>query len=146
MKLILQRKPSEADFMHGDLYDSRGNWLCRTLEDELREVKVAGETAIPAGEYEIKFRPKGESRLDASYDARFNFYQGQLWLQDVPNFTYVYLHCGNTDDHTDGCPLLGLTRYETSIGRSRDAYRKVYPLIADALNRGEKVVLQVKNA
>ena len=145
MNLLLQRKPSARDHMHGDLFDDKGNWLAYTLEDEYREVKVAGETAIPEGIYEIKLRPIGESRLDAPYSKRFDFYKGQLWLQDVPNFEWIYIHCGNTDDHTEGCPLIGLARYGNSIGRSRDAYRKVYPIIIEAMDRGEKVFIHVKD-
>jgi len=145
MNLLLQRKPSSADHMHGDLFDNKGNWLAYTLEDEKRKVKVPGETAIPAGTYEIKLRPMGESRLDKPYSERFDFYKGQLWLQDVPNFTWVYVHCGNNDDHTDGCPLIGLERFGSSIGRSRDAYKKVYPLILEAMDKGAEVFIHVKD-
>lgn len=132
--------------MHGDLFDGEGQWICHTLEDEKRKVKIKGETAIPAGVYEIKLRPLGESRLDEKYAERFDFYKGQLWLQDVPNFTYIYIHCGNTEKHTDGCPLIGLKRFATTIGNSRDAYRKFYPMVIAALDAGEEIFIHVVDA
>lgn len=143
---ILQRKTSSADHMHGDIFDPDNKRVCHTLEDEEREVKIPGETAIPSGKYEIRLRPLGESRLDATYQKRFDFYEGQLWLQDVPNFTYVYVHCGNTDDHTDGCPLVGLLRFASSIGKSRDAYRILYPMMLKHLKAGNRVFLDIRNA
>jgi len=136
--------------MLGDLfvYDQKGDlkYSCYTLEDEKRDIKVQGETAIPAGEYEIKLRPLGQSRMDAAYSNRYPFYRGQLWLQDVPNFTYVYIHTGNNDDHTDGCILIGKTKYEDTIGSSRDAYRELYPLMADAIASKERVSIEVIDA
>jgi len=142
----LQRKPTDINHMHGDISDPDGMWICYTLEDEIREVKIKGETAIPAGKFEIKKRQLGESRLDSRYSKRFDFYEGQLWLQDVPNFTYVYLHCGNREDQTDGCPLVGLTRWAKTVGNSRDAYRKLYPLINDLLNDGHRVFIDIMDA
>ena len=143
MELRLTRQKSRAESMRGHLsvLEEGGGvvYECETLEDEAREVKVAGETAIPAGTYTIKLRPLGESRLDEGYERRYGDvgYRGQLWLQDVPGFTYVYIHVGNTDDDTDGCILVGETGYRDAIGRSRAAYRALYPLVADAIDAGE---------
>mgnify|MGYP003138640898 CR=1 FL=1 len=36
-----------------------GVFECYGLEDEIRDVKVMHETAIPTGEYELKFRTVG---------------------------------------------------------------------------------------
>jgi ribonucleotide reductase alpha subunit len=36
--------------------DGKFEFLCYSLEDEYREDKILGETRIPEGEYEIKFR------------------------------------------------------------------------------------------
>lgn len=139
----LQRKKSSVDHMHGDIISPEGKWVCHTLEDEKREIKIYGETAISAGLYPIKIRPLGESRLDAPYEKRFNFYKGQLWLQDVPDFTYIYAHCGNNDDHTDGCLLLGLVRFATTIRHSRDAYRVFYPMVIRLMHAGHDVFINI---
>lgn len=122
--------------------------LCWTLEDERRDVKVPGETCIPVGTYEITLRTKG--RLHQKYLRRFpEMHEGMLWLRRVPDFRWVYIHIGNTDDDTEGCPLVGelpasMPDGEFEVHRSVAAYKKVYPPIAEALSSGERVVLTVR--
>src|SRR5688572_16869373 len=67
---------------------------CWTLEDEPREVKVAGETCVPHGRYELRLRKFGG--LYDRYRVRYPWNEpGMLWLQDVPGFDDVLIHCGN---------------------------------------------------
>ena len=128
-----------------------GVFECYTLEDEVRDVKVMSETAIPLGTYEIKFRNIGG--FDTKYTARYGstFHKGMLELQDVPNFKYILIHTGNTDSHTAGCLLLGETQQDLDkgkdgfVGGSGDAYKKMYPKVRDALLNKEKVTINYKN-
>ena len=65
------------------------------LEDQYQAVKVMHETCIPEGTYDIKFRKTGG--FHAKYSERYkNAHYGMLHLQDVPNFTYILIHAGNT--------------------------------------------------
>jgi len=128
-----------------------GVFECYTLEDEVRESKIMAETAIPLGEYEIKFRTVGG--YDAKYTTRYgaDWHKGMCELQDVPNFKYILIHTGNTDEHTGGCLLLGETQQDLDkgkdgfIGGSGDAYKKFYPKVRDALTAGEKVTIEYTN-
>lgn len=116
---------------------------CFTLEDPTRKIKVWGQTCIPAGQYVLKLRKEGG--MDMRYAARFgNWHRGMLWLQDVPNFEYVYLHIGNTPADTEGCILVGSTVERDAIGGSEAAYREIYPVIADAIEAGDDVLLDVR--
>jgi len=109
------------------------------------------ETAIPLGEYEIKFRNVGG--FDTKYKARYGstFHKGMLELQDVPNFKYILIHTGNTDQHTAGCLLIGETQQDLDkgkdgfVGGSGDAYKKFYPKVRDALIAKEKVTIKYSN-
>lgn len=119
-----------------------GRFECFTLEDEARTVKVAGETRIPRGRYEIKLQKVG--RLHEKYKEKFAEHQGMLALQDVPNFEGVMLHMGATTEHTAGCPLLADTAMSSgALANSQQAYRRVYTPIANAILRGEKVFIDV---
>ena len=62
MELEVLRFSSQKDSTNGLLFDVTGGkrrFLCYTLEDEHREVKVAGETRIPSGTYRITLRTTG---------------------------------------------------------------------------------------
>ena len=109
------------------------------------------ETAIPLGEYEVKFRTVGG--YDARYQKKYGttWHKGMLELQDVPNFKYILIHTGNTDEHTAGCLLVGETQQDLDrgkdgfVGGSGDAYKKMYPKVRDALLNGEKVTIKYSN-
>ena len=154
MKLDVVRTQFGADATNGLLFvDSV--FEAYTLEDEIRDVKVMHETAIPLGEYEIKYRTVGGwfTREKARYDKKFGagWFKGMLELQDVPNFTYVLIHSGNTDESTSACLLLGNTQQDLDmskdgfIGSSRLAYESFYPKVRDALDAGEKVTIKYSN-
>ena len=71
-------------------------------------------------------------------------HKGMLHVQNVPGFEYILIHCGNTDDNTEGCLLVGNTSKENLtrdgfIGESVNAYKRIYPSIANALVSGESV-------
>jgi hypothetical protein len=150
MKLEVLRISSQVDSTSGLLFDISNNkrkFLCYTLEDESREEKVWGETCIPSGEYCLGLRTVGG--LDARYSKRFaDIHMGMLHVLDVPNFKYILIHCGNTDEDTAGCLLLGdtqennLVKKDGFIGKSTRAYMRVYPAIAAALERGEEVTIE----
>lgn len=147
MELKLYRVSSQADSTNGILYIN-DEFACFTLEDEQRKVKVKGETAIPLGIYEIQFRTVGG--FHTKYQSRFSdIHKGMLELQDVPNFQYILIHCGNTDEHTAGCILVGDSQENNEllkdgfIGKSTQAYKRIYPKIASALLNNEKVTIEI---
>jgi len=150
MKLDVVRTQFGKDATNGMLFVD-GVFECFTLEDEVRDIKVMSETAIPLGEYEIKFRNVGG--FDTKYKARYGstFHKGMLELQDVPNFKYILIHTGNSDQHTAGCLLIGETQQDLDkgkdgfVGGSGDAYKKFYPKVRDALIAKEKVTIKYSN-
>ena len=150
MKLDVIRTQFGKDATNGLLFIDNV-FECYTLEDEVRDVKVHSETAIPLGTYKIKFRNIGG--FDTKYTARYGstFHKGMLELQDVPNFKYILIHTGNTDQHTAGCLLVGETQQDLDkgkdgfVGGSGDAYKKMYPKVRDALINQEEVTINYKN-
>ena len=71
-----------------------------------------------------------------------------LHIQDVPNFTYILIHTGNTDEHTSGCLIVGETQQDLEIskdgfiGSSTTAYKKMYAKVAAQLLQGKKVTIE----
>ncbi len=137
---VLQREPTRSGVTLGTL-DLGGGRFCRTLEDAIREQpgvevaawKVAGGTAIPAGRY----------RLAYTLSQRF----GRMLplLRDVPGFTGVRIHSGNTVADTEGCILVGRTRVSPSrIGDSRSVADELGARLQRAL-RVMDVYLEIRN-
>ena len=132
-----------------DGYFKQKKFLAYTLEDEQRDEKVFGETRIPEGTYKLGLRKVGG--YHARYSKKFDdFHIGMLHVLDVPGFEYILIHCGNTDEHTAGCLLVGDSQENKQIkkdgfiGRSVQAYKRIYPRIASALERGEEVKITYK--
>lgn len=143
MELLLNRISSGYEATLGNLFDTEParapllTFLCYTLEDQYNEPKVPGETRIPAGRYEIKLRTEGG--MHKRYMERFHpWHGGMLWLQDVPGFTFIYIHVGNKDDDSEGCILVGDGQISNVVERGQVtssvvAYRRLYELIHAAI-------------
>jgi len=146
MKLTVVRTQFGTDATNGLLFID-GIFECYTLEDQYQAVKVMHETCIPEGTYNIKFRKTGG--FHAKYSERYkNAHYGMLHIQDVPNFTYILIHTGNTDEHTSGCLIVGETQQDLEvskdgfIGSSTVAYKKMYAKVAGQLLQGKDVSIE----
>jgi hypothetical protein len=151
MKYEVLRVSSQKDSTSGLLFEvnnGKRTFLCYTLEDEQRDVKVWGETRIPAGTYKLGLRTEGgfHNRYLSRYGA--DFHKGMIWVLDVPGFEWILWHSGNTDENTAGCLLLGNTQTSNLvakdgfIGSSRDAYKLVYPRVLAAIESGLDVEVE----
>lgn len=134
MKVVLERFGFGLDSTLGRLYVD-GEPVAYTIEDARRKAKVPGKTAIPCGIYKLRLRTEGG--LHIKYTRRFPaFHMGMLWLQDVPDFEWVMLHCGNDATDSEGCPLIvsfaALSPDGEFIGHeSAKAYEKTYRRIVE---------------
>jgi len=143
MEITALRLMDDEDATIGAFYIN-GIGRCFTLEDEEREIKVKGETRVPEGRYRVTLRTEGG--FNARYSKKFgSFHKGMLWVRDVPNFEYVLIHIGNTDEDTAGCLLVGTTVKKGFLADSTTAYKDIYPEIADALLNGEDVFITYKD-
>ena len=115
--------------------------LCFTLEDQGQPggKKIAGETRIPAGRYRVGVRRRGRWHLKSK--RRWpKWHRGMLQLQEVPGFTDVLIHPGNSDDDTAGCILPGYSATllgDYAVGNSVRAYRRLYGMVIEAALAGE---------
>ena len=146
VKLTVVRTQFGTDATNGMLFID-GIFECYTLEDQYQAVKVMHETCIPEGTYDIKFRTVGG--FHEKYKKRYgNDHYGMLHLQDVPNFTYILIHAGNTDEHTSGCLIVGETQQDLDIsddgfiGHSGKAYLKLYNKVAKQLLQNKSVTIE----
>ncbi|MGI9335736.1 MAG: DUF5675 family protein [Gammaproteobacteria bacterium] len=125
-----------------------GAFCCFGLEDEYRDQKLAGETRIPAGTYPVRVRQVGGFHW--RYARRFQrTHRGMLHVCEVPEFEYILVHCGNTDDDTAGCLLVGAGAMAEpggmSLMSSVRAYLRFYALVIDAAMAGALVIEYLDN-
>lgn len=135
MRLELKRDDEQPTRTLGTFY-CNGEYWGETLEDKDRHLedggeKVSGQTAIPRGRY----------RVVLSMSRRFGREMPEVL--EVPGFSGVRIHGGNTEANTEGCPLLGLVRYADHIGDCKDINEKLHYTLKAAEQRGEEVWLTV---
>lgn len=134
MQLRLDRIQIDHDVTIGSLAVD-GTWQCWTLEDVVRPkgIKVPGQTAIPFGRYRVIITPSPRFGRDLPL------------LVDVPFFSGVRIHAGNTASDTEGCILVGPDRCSDgkSIGRSRVALDNLFIKLTDALARRDQIWLEI---
>lgn len=113
LHFLLDRKWRKENYTIGRLYVN-GEFLCNTIEDvdrklnqnmsatEIQRIKVAAETAIPTGTYAMRvtMSPKFKREL--------------VEIQNVPGFSGIRIHRGNTAQDSAGCLIVG---ENTSKGR-----------------------------
>ena len=106
-----------------------GIFQCFLLEDKIRAVKIMKQTAIPEGIFRLRLNTWGG--MNKTYFPKYGqIHKGMIEIADLPTFSAVYIHVGNTIVETAGCPLVGLSYIkkdgEYQVLQSADAYRQVY--------------------
>lgn len=152
MQLELNRFYDDGDTTLG-VFSINGKAKCFMIEDQAQTKKVRGETRIPNGTFQVSLRHAG--RFHQRYAKKFpGMHDGILCVHNSPDwkiikdgvsFQYVLIHIGNTDDDTAGCLLPNDTAtFSTMRGAgSTTAYKKIYPIIRDALKAGEEVTIKI---
>ena len=141
----------------GNTYQFNRQLMGFGIEDELRDVKVHGETAIPAGRYKLtlthspKFSKEyyvnddgliipASQRSTATMALEYKSIHPLVLINGIKNFSRVLIHWGNTDDHTEGCYLvgsrLGKSGSQAAVLESRRKYMEVYPTMYRAIMSG----------
>lgn len=131
MKLLLEREIKTDVFTLGRLYID-GQFKMFTCEDAVRE-----KPGIPVAEWKVPSKtaiPRGSYRVIITFSQRF---QKHLpLLLDVPGFSGIRIHAGNTEKDTEGCILLGTGRAQGMVTNSRFAMSVFMPLLEEGLKNG----------
>jgi hypothetical protein len=151
MKVEIKRFADNNDTTMGMLFID-GRFKCFTIEDEERDLKVSGETRIPNGTYNLGLRREGgfhnrySKKFPENHKGMICVYNKDNWKIEANGmeFQYVLFHVGNTDEDTMGCLLLndGLDGRNYVGNGSVNAYKRVYPIIANMLYDGNPVTIK----
>jgi len=120
----------------------RDDFFSYTLEDTYHEVKIKGQTRIPAGEYKVEFH-KNDTPLTTKYRNKYNWFTYHLEIKSIPNYSGVFIHIGNDSGDTEGCLLIADGVNASSVQKaliySTQAYKRFYLRIKDLIDSGEKI-------
>ena len=134
--------PIDYPYTIGKMYID-GDYFCDTLEDRVRdlnkngkfdndETKVAGETAIPYGRYQVvvNMSPRFKRELPR--------------LLNVPNFEGILIHRGNTDKDSSGCILVGENKVKGKVINSTPYEQKLVSILKDVQSKGEEIWITIE--
>lgn len=137
MELKLNRIFLGSSATIGELYADREH-IADTLEDRVRPEgeKVYGKTAIPEGTYEVKL----------TYSPRFKKTLPEIL--NVPNFSGIRIHTGNSSKDTEGCILVGTWDGEKEdwVSDSKIAFNKLMSLLQEAVDNKEEITITINNS
>lgn len=104
LKFTLYREKYLKDRTLGRM-ELNGVFYGYTLEDTVRpkNIKISRETAIEEGVYDLSVRKSNR------------FKELRVFVDNVPNFSGVQIHGGNTPEDTEGCVLLAKKRVNNVI-------------------------------
>ena len=142
MELRLERKYRNNSYCIDKLYIN-GKYFSDVLEDpdrgltdtmsleEIKKIKIKGNTCIPYGTYNITI----------TYSPRFK--KNLPLLNNVKGFDGIRIHSGNKPQDTEGCLLPGFNKVKGQVIDSRVTTDKLIAQIQQALNKGEKVTITI---
>lgn len=115
------------------------------VEDEVRKVKVKGETAIWNGIYPLKSRYSPKFSKEFYWNGKILITKSEylklkdktgfkehelIWITPINQFEFVLIHWGNTDLDSDACLIvgskIGIINGREGVLNSRKYYKKFY--------------------
>jgi len=137
MRLRIDRVGSNSRNTFG-LWFVDSDFFAFSIEDAYHEVKIPGQTRIPAGVYEVAL----------TYSNKF---KRNMWeILHVKNYTGIRIHPLTTAEDTEGCVGCG---WDASlnldgishIAASNKAYEDLCRRMEVAANAGEKIKIKISD-
>lgn len=153
MEILVHRKYKKKDYTIGRL-SIDGDFICNTLEDcdrglhdgmpdwMIRNKKIPAKTAIPTGRYVVDMDTV--SPRFCNRDFYMDVCDGKLpRIKGVKGFDGILIHVGTKHEHTEGCILCGMNTVVGGLTEGKEAFKKIYSLMKEAHDRGEKIFINI---
>jgi hypothetical protein len=99
--------------------------------DEIKRVKIPHETAIPTGEYKVIVNLSlAKKRMLPR-------------LLDVPGFSGILIHRGNTKNDSSGCILVGENKVKGKVINSTRYEKRLVEILTKAQEQGEENLIEI---
>ena len=135
MELILDRIFLGERYTIGNLF-LNGSYFCDVIEDVVRVLnsekdKVKSETAIPKGRYKVVL----------SYSPKFKRVLPEIL--DVPYFSGIRIHGGNTEKDSAGCLIVGENKVVGKVINSKATLEKLMNVLKPASDKKEDIWITI---
>lgn len=147
MEVLVKRIARKENYTIGRMYID-GKYVCDTLEDADRlyfgKPKIMHVTAIPCGRYELLLNNKSPRFKDLE---PYKTHGGGCvpLVNNVPQFSGVRIHVGNTERDTDGCILVGKNTVVGKVLSSKVTYISLMDkYFTPARNKKERVYITIQ--
>lgn len=153
MELVLKRRFKDLNYTIGSLY-IEDKYFCDTIEDtdryldssmnleDIKRIKVYGNTAIPYGTYKIDMDTISPKFKDRSWAKP---YDGKIpRLIEVKGFDGVLIHVGNTEQDSLGCILVGENKVKGKVINSTITFNNLMNVLLESYIAGEEIYLIIK--
>lgn len=153
MEITLYRTWKKDGYTIGRLFVN-GKFLCNTLEDrdrnlyqgmseeEIRRIKVYGETCVPYGRYRITLHRQSPKYAKKKAFQSINGYMP--YLLNVPGFSGILIHPGNWPTDSAGCILPGENKVKGAVVNSTMWFWKLYDKMKAADEAGEEIWITIQ--
>ncbi len=141
IKRISSQKNSIIGYMAID-----GDFECYTIERPDKD-NAPDVSCIPTGTYKLGFRMDLTEKTN-HYRKKFNWFRWHLQIMDVKDRTAIYIHIANKPEDLKGCVGVADQAYNNRyikdwIGSSSPSYERMYKKIANAINTGNLVSIEI---
>lgn len=143
--IVLKRIYKGENYTIGHIYID-GEYICDSIEDkdrgltdqmseqDIMKVKVANETAIPTGTYQLTLDVVSPRFIKKLY--YYSFCKGKLpRLLGVKGFNGILIHKGNTHKDSSGCIIVGYNKVKGKVTNSQEAFEKLYKRLEQSKNK-----------
>lgn len=153
MEIILKRRFKGLKYTIGSLFIN-DKYFCDTIEDidryldssmsleDIKNIKVYGNTAIPYGTYKIDMDTISPKFKDRTWAKPYN---GKLpRLLNVKGFDGILIHVGNTEQDTLGCLIVGENKLKGKVINSTITFNNLMDRLLESHIAGEEIYITIK--
>lgn len=143
--IVLKRIYKGQNYTIGHIYID-GEYVCDSIEDvdrgltdkmsekEIAKIKVAKQTAIPTGTYNLTLDVVSPKFIQKPY--YYSFCKGKLpRLLGVKGFEGILIHRGVDQNSSAGCIIVGYNKVKGKVINSQEAFEKLYKRLEQSKNK-----------
>lgn len=153
MNILLKRIYNCHKYCIGHIYVD-GQYICDSIEDtdrmldqtmsinEILKKKIKSQTAIPTGTYNVLMNVVSPKFSLKQY--YMDICKGKVpRLDNVPGWSGVLIHVGNTEKNSAGCIIVGKNLVKGQVLQSKQCFENLYHLMDISHRIGDRITITI---